>query len=385
MEKKKIAFFINSMSAGGAEKVVSLVIGSLRNEFDIHLILLNPTIEVDFDQSAVHLKSIDTAKIGSGGIMDIVKMPFLALRLKRYLRQQGIGHCISFLNRPNFITAIARLLGWKGRSILCERVHTSSYYNQKSLAGRVGQWLVRNLYNHCDMLIVNAEGMAVDLREHFGVKRPIRVIYNSIDLATTQQKAAMPVSDQSFDEFTFILPGRFHPQKNHGLLVAAVQQIAHLPFKVLLVGKGETEAAVREAVSAVGLQHKIIFAGFQSNPLRYVSKSHCVLLTSDFEGFPNVLLEALACGRPIISTDCLTGPRELLSGRFQKEPATDIEQLAYGILVPVNDKDALARAMQLVIENPALLSHYAAVSQQRAADFDLAKTVTQFADAIHAV
>lgn len=384
MEKKKIAFFINSMSAGGAEKVVSLVISSLRHEFDIHLVLLHPIMEVGFDQSAAQIKIIggnDT----SGNAMDILKMPLLALRLKRYLQKEGITHCISFLNRPNFISGIARKLGWKGKIILCERVHTSSHYNKKTISGKIGQWLVRNLYNNSDLVITNAAGIAADLQENFKVRRPIKVIYNSIDLQATAIKAAEPVSDVKFDGFTFILSGRFHPQKNHPLLLVAVKQIADLPFRVLLVGKGGNEEDIRQQVAALGLQDKIIFIGFKVNPLAYVAKSQCLLMTSNYEGFPNVLLEALACGTPIISTDCLTGPRELLGDIFKNQAATDIEQLPYGMLVPVNDENSLAKAMRMVMENPTLCSNYKAAGIKRAEDFGADKTVHQFADAINGV
>lgn len=379
MTKKKIAFFINSMAAGGAEKVVSLLISNLQHEFDIHLILLNRTMEVGFDQTAATIYAFNNNPVNNtGGIIDVVKMPMIARRLKKYLNEQGIVHCISFLSRPNFITALARRMGWQGKVILCERVHTSSYYNSQTLAGKVGQWLVRNLYNHCDLLVVNAEGMAVDLRTTFKVQKPIRVVYNAIDLVASKQRAAVFVSDYAFTEFTFVLPGRFHAQKNHALLLAAVQQIAHLPFKVLLIGQGQLEDSLREKVVAMGLQHKIIFIGFRENPLPYIAKSDCLVMTSDYEGFPNVLLEALACGTPIISTDCRTGPRELLGGTFKEEVATGIEQLPFGILVPVNDKNELAKAMQTVMENPALLAHYKESAQKRINDFDVPNILGQF-------
>jgi N-acetylgalactosamine-N,N'-diacetylbacillosaminyl-diphospho-undecaprenol 4-alpha-N-acetylgalactosaminyltransferase len=383
MDKKKVVFLINSLGGGGAEKMVSLLIKNLRNQFDIHLVLLNNVIEVDFDQSSVHLKVIDTGRADKTGLLGILKMPLLALRLKRYMRQEGIGHCIAFLNRSNFIAAITRLLGWKGRIILCERIHTSSHYNKKHLTGIVGQWLVRHLYNHCDLLTTNSAGMAADLQINFKIKRPIKVIYNYIDWEATRLKAAEAVTDQTFDKFTFILPGRFHPQKNHALLLAAVQQIAHLPFKVLLVGKGGIEEQLKQEVAARGLQDKIIFMGFKANPWCYMAKSNCLLMTSHFEGFPNVLLESLACCTPIISTDCPTGPRELLGGTFSNQSATDIEQLPYGILIPLNDKDSLAKAMQMVMENPALLEQLKVAGLQRVKEYDITKTVNQFAEIIN--
>ncbi len=381
--KKKIAFLINSMAAAGAEKTVATIINNLKDGFDIHLILLNKFIEVPLETDGITIIEIDHSPIYSKNrIMDIAKIPVLARRLKKYLREHEIGLCISFLNRSNFINAFARRSGWKGSTILCERIHTSSHYAGRSMGDRVGRFLVKKLYNYSDLVVTNSEGMAYDLKENFGIRRPLTVLYNAIDLELTEARSKEVVDDADFTPFSFILAGRFHSQKNHRLLLDAVKEIESLDFKVLLIGKGALEGEMRQYAQDIGVAHKVQFLGFQPNPIKYIARSSCFLMTSNYEGFPNVLLEALACGIPVISTDCPTGPRELLDEHYRPEPATTAEYLKYGIIVPLRDKHVLAETMRAVFSDPGILTRYKEVAKQRAGDFSTARTIAHFKDIV---
>jgi glycosyltransferase involved in cell wall biosynthesis len=107
-------------------------------------------------------------------------------------------------------------------------------------------------------------------------------------------------------------------------------------------------------------------------------------LTSDSEGFPNALLEALTCGTPVISTDCPTGPRELLDGAFTPtKHSMGVEKTAFGLLIPVNDATALANAMLTMMDDYALRIEYAAAGIRRAKNFDVPIIMKQFADLLH--
>jgi N-acetylgalactosamine-N,N'-diacetylbacillosaminyl-diphospho-undecaprenol 4-alpha-N-acetylgalactosaminyltransferase len=121
------------------------------------------------------------------------------------------------------------------------------------------------------------------------------------------------------------------------------------------------------------MNDRVIFCGFDNNPFKYVQRSDCFVLSSDVEGFPNVLIEALACGKSVISTDCSSGPRELLA------PATDLHHRAinnyeigeYGILTPVNDIAALAAAMKKMYESANLRKQFEQKGPGRAEQFDV--------------
>ena len=133
------------------------------------------------------------------------------------------------------------------------------------------------------------------------------------------------------------------------------------------------EEELRQKVYDMGLIDKIIFCGFDKNPFKYVSRSDCFVLSSDVEGFPNVLIEALACRKSVISTDCSSGPRELLA------PATDLHHRVinnyeigeYGMLTPVNDVIALAAAMKKMYEDADLRARFTEKAAGRAQQFDV--------------
>jgi len=229
-------------------------------------------------------------------------------------------------------------------------------------------------YKRADLVLANSYAMQTDLIENFKIKTPVRVIYNPIDLHFIKTHIDEE-PDYVFDKntFYFVNVGGFRKEKNHLLLIQAFFILKNLPCKLLLVGGGVMEEELKQKVHDLGLMDKVIFTGFDNNPFKYVSRSDCFVLSSDVEGFPNVLIEALACSKPVISTDCSSGPRELLA------PATDLHHRAinnyeigeYGILTPVNDVIALAAAMKKMYEDAALRDQLTAKAAGRAQQFDV--------------
>ncbi len=379
MNKQEVAVFINSLEVGGAEKVISLLLNNFYNEFDIHLILLNKTIGF-YLPAEIKIKVIDDSALKTETrILDILKIPFLAYRLKKYLESNNIRLCFSILNRPNYINCFARLLGWKHRILISERAHTSSVYPPNTIAGKTGRFLVRSLYRNADVIVPNSHAIAADLRENFRVHSRYSVVYNPIDLNEHQIKMNEAVDDLVFDQFTFIHVGRFIPQKNHLLLLKAVSLIKEKDFRVLLFGEGRLEKEMMTKAHEMGIYHKILFMGRRENIVKYISACNCLVMSSDFEGFPNVLLEALASNTPVISTDCPTGPREMLTAVFDPyKNCTDVEKGKYGVLVPVNNPKMLSDAMVLLMNDHELRNNYAANGKARAKDFDVQLIMQQY-------
>lgn len=381
MHPKKLAILINALEVAGAEKVVALLINHFYREFDIHLILLNNTIQFELPAN-IHIKIIDHSSLKSRNrALDILKIPLLSWRLTRYLEKEGIETCFSALNRSNFINCFQRILGWKGRILISERSHTSSVYPAGTIAGKTGRLLVRWLYRKATLNIPNSEGIAFDLRKNFGLDTDYHVIHNPINIRAQETEMQVPVDDVHFDCFTFCHAGRFEKSKNHLMLLQAIQLIKEHNFRVLIAGAGPTELWVRQKAEEMGLSGKIIFLGYRNNVVKYLSKSDGYLLTSDFEGFPNILLEALVCGTPIISTDCPTGPRELLTGKFDPNAiCSDVEQAGYGLLVPVNNAAALSKAMLMMMENESLRNAYASKGKSRAQDYDISRIMEEYTE-----
>ena len=141
---------------------------------------------------------------------------------------------------------------------------------------------------------------------------------------------------------------------------------------------------LKSEISELELDKKVFLLGELKNPFKYLSKADCFVLGSNNEGFPNVLLEALACGLPIISTDCESGPREILSpssnalSHFNQK----YELVEYGILTPIKNQEMLTSAMTLIMNNNQLRNSYASKSSLRANDFSSKKIATQYLEII---
>ena len=381
--KLKVAIFINSITAGGAERVVSLLLHQLNKDFDIYLVLLHNKIEYELpaDQKLFCFNQPEN----ENPFLTICKLPLLAYRYKKFCTTNKIDKSFSFLKRANYINCLSRALGSTARIIISERTYLSAYLKSLDAPGRLlGKYLTKVLYPKADLVVPNSLLIKIDLQEKFNLNNRFYVINNPIDVKAIEQLQLDEVDHSLFDQFTFIHVGGFRAEKNHGMLVDAFNLVKDLDCKLLLVGKSlgkaEDEKKIREKVEQMNLQSRIIFVGFDSNPYKYLHRSGCFVLTSNFEGFPNSLQEALACNLPVISTDCRSGPREILAPgtdvRFSVESQFEIAK--YGMLVPVNNAKILAEAMRHMYNDKELQAQYRSRALARASDFDVSRVVKEF-------
>ena len=277
------------------------------------------------------------------------------------------------------------MFGSTSTVIISERSFLTGYLKSLDTSGRVlGKFLTRQLYPKADLIVPNSLLTQIDMQESFHIHTRYRVINNPIDLKTIHKMQFSKVDEGLFETFTFIHVGVFRPEKNHDMLIEAFNMLQDLNCKLLLLGKGlgkgEEEARVKQKVQQMNLQSRVIFLGFDNNPFKYLSKSDCFVLSSDFEGFPNSLLEALACNLPVISTDCKSGPREILAPgtNIRLNIKDDFELAEYGVLVPVNNVEILAKAMRHLYIDKELTAHYRSTSLVRASYYDSPRVINDF-------
>jgi len=372
--RPKLLIFINTLQTGGAERVVSLLLNQLKDDFEIHLALYSRHIDYSIPND---IKILDLQQpLLQNKIIRFLKLPQISRQVYRYCKKNDINTSVAFLYRPCYINAIMKsFLGYRGRVIMCEGTHQTTMQESHSVIYRMfSKFMVMYSYKRAHLILANSYAIQTDLIENFKIKTPVRVIYNPVDLQFIKAgAAATPAFIFEKGIFHFITVGNLRKEKNHLLLIQAFFILKNLPCKLLIVGAGVMEDILKQKVRDLGLTDKVIFCGFDKNPFQYVSRSDCFVLSSDVEGFPNVLIEALACGRPIISTDCSSGPRELLApdSDIHHRAINNFEIGANGILTPVKDVISLANAMKKMYEDEALRNQFAAKATKRAEQFDV--------------
>jgi len=198
----------------------------------------------------------------------------------------------------------------------------------------------RRLYGRGPLIAVS-DGVAEDLRRGLALDRPrIERIYNPFDFPAMRALAAEAAPDRPAVPY-LIHVGRFTGQKRHDLLLDAFARL-DIPHPLVLLA--EREPALSDLIRRRGLDGRVIVAGFKTNPYPWIAGAELLVLCSDHEGLPNVIIEALALDTPVVSTDCPSGPREILG------------EACPGCLVPVNDAAALAEAIARALADPPQLS-----------------------------
>jgi len=223
------------------------------------------------------------------------------------------------------------------------------------------------LYPLSDEIIANSQGVADDLAKVINLPRErINVVYNPTISPNLFKKAKRDLHHPWFDcdEPSVILgAGRLEPQKDFSTLIDAFWNIKRRQnARLMILGEGSRRSKLEEQITKMNLEDEVSLPGFTDNPYKYMRNASVFVLSSSHEGLPNVLIEAMACGCPVVSTNCPSGPSEIL------------DDGKYGPLIPVGDPDRLAEAIVTVLEEPIDPN----VLRGRAMDFSLESTLDRF-------
>jgi glycosyltransferase involved in cell wall biosynthesis len=337
---RPIAFYLPSLFGGGAERVivnlaqgiterglpVDVVVGAARGDF---LGQLPPAVRlVDLRASRV-LRSLGP--------------------LRRYLRRERPRILVSSLSHANVVALWAAKLARQGTPVVVTVHNTMSQSNREQgrLAGRFWPHLLRLFYPWAAGIVAVSRCAADDLARTSGLPRDrVQVIYNPVItpamLALARQAPEHPWFAPG-EPPVILGVGRMTPQKDFSTLIRAFGGLRrHQPARLIILGEGEDRPRLEALVSELGLGPDVALPGFRDDAMGFMSHAALFVLSSAWEGLPTVLIEALAVGTPVISTDCPSGPREILQdGRL-------------GALVPVGDAAALSEAMVDVLSRPVI-------------------------------
>lgn len=377
---KKLAIFIYSLDAGGAERVVSILLPELSKQYHITLILMNKTINYEIPDT-IDIIYLEQSKADESNLSKLIKIPYLAYKYAKLCNKESIDISISLLTRPNFIALLSRYFIHPLKLIICEHSLLSQQYHDSSIKSTINKLLIKYLYPHANSIISVSRGVTNDLINNFNIKNPIHTISNPIDLDSIEKQVDEPITFD-FSPFTFVNIGRLDTGKNHKLLIQAFHKL-HLNnpnTQLVIIGEGLLKESLLTLITQLNLQQCIFLVGHQSNPYAWLNKSDSFILTSQYESFGVVLIEALACNLPIISTDCPCGPREILDPHdtFQKSLSNSFYHAEYGILTPTNNSDILADAMQELVNTPNLVNKYRKKARIRVNDFTKEKICNSY-------
>ncbi|GLQ57931.1 glycosyltransferase [Devosia nitrariae] len=367
---KKVAFVINSLAGGGAERIMARLLTRLAKtqpEIELHLVLLDIEPEAYQVPPEVIVHQLDT-----GGSLSRGFRPF-----KEKLEQIRPSTCVSFLTRANILSiAACRLLGV--RCVISERVNTSSHH-AKNISGNVARIATYLSYRHADQVIAVSSGIAKDLSENYGVpKSKITVISNPIDAEMIRTLGALPM-EMNYARPLIVGMGRLVPNKNFAMLLEAFA-LSGATGTLLIMGEGPLQDELMDHADKLGISDRVVFAGFRENPFSVIAAADCYVLSSNGEGFPNGLVEAMCLGTPIVSTNCHSGPAEILDDRPYFD-ISDVTECQFGILVPVNDAKSMSKAISATVL-PSQRAERGARALAGASRFGLDSTIAKYWQAI---
>ncbi|QKF60723.1 N-acetylgalactosamine-N,N'-diacetylbacillosaminyl-diphospho-undecaprenol 4-alpha-N-acetylgalactosaminyltransferase [Campylobacter curvus] len=361
-ELKKLVVFLYSMGPGGAERNVSNLLPFLVQRYEVHLVLMSEVIAYELP-SEVKIHFIEKSDPYESGVRKLIRLffalPNLALRYKKLCENLGIDTHFVLMNRPCYIALIARIFGLKGRIVISERSCPSVIY-KNGVSGAVNRILLKSLYNKADLILANAQGNADDLMRNFGCdERKTKVLYNALNLSAIKQLENEPLEGE-FRPF-FINIGRLDSGKNQAMLIRIIASLSDPRATLGILGKGPLKERLQNLIDELGVSDRVKLLGTDKNPFKFIKNASCFVCASRFEGFSNVLLEALACEKFIISTDHQSGARELLG---------DDE---FGLLTPVDDEQAMKNAMKIALEDERIRQNFEKIAYNRAKSFDSAQ------------
>lgn len=366
MTKKTIALFAPSLRGGGAERVVVTLANELSAKGHCVDLVLSSGRGEFLDDVSPKVCIVD---LKAGRVIKSL------IPLIRYLRQKKPEVMLSFLSHANVVAIIARFFsGFSTRIIVSE--HTTATINNaftKNISANIIYRLIPFLYRRADAIVAVSVGVARDLEELIGLPcGTVKVIYNPFDLVRINTLSREPIYHPWFanDQPPVILAvGRLGFEKDFSTLIRAFASIRNrLNVRLLILGEGELRSELEGLAVSCGLNNdEINMPGFISNPYVYMAGASLFVLSSRWEGLSNVLIEAMACGVPVISTNCPNGPREIL------------EDGRWGKLVPVGDVNALSEAIfETLTTNPVQFPNV----KQRASQFDMSFSIRDYLEVL---
>ena len=366
---QKITFLINSLFSSGAEKVLSILADEfIKQKYEVEIIFLekNEFYNLDKKIKKTYLSDFNGSE---NSIKKLLYIPILAWRLKKYIKQNNISLIQSHIFRANYVNILTKLFGSKHivQVVTAGRI---SRYKELGFNGKINLWLIKHLYPKADLIISKAKGMQDDMNKLFYFQNKQIVINNPYDIEKIIALSADDVGNFTFDinKKYLISVGRLIPLKRNQELINSLQ-FMNENVEIIFLGDGSEKENLKKLAKKLYIENRVHFLGQVQNPYKYLARSDIFVSCSESEGFPNVLVEAMICGVPVVSSDCISGPREILA------PNKDNE---YGLLFSIGDSQKMIEYIKFLLNNNDERSRYIENAKKRVKDFSLKNIIKKY-------
>jgi len=360
----RVLFVIPSLGGGGAERSLALVVRHIeRSHFEPYLALMNVT-GTYLEEIPEDVPILD---LGRRSRYSFFALQWRMARLVKHLRPDVV---FSSLTYCNMLVLMSRaIFRWKYPVVICEQNTLGPSLRHQRFA-RLKAGIIRALYPSADGIVTVSEGVRRDLLGRITASEDnAHVIYNPVDLQGIESSARNNCEGSYERTIGILAVGRLTPQKDYPTLLRAMRIVADKHEEHLMIlGTGEEMDTLKQLSKELGLDRCVSFAGFVKNPYSYMARAKMLVLSSAWEGFGNVIVEAMACGTPVVATDCPSGPGEI------------IQDGVNGLLVPVGDERALAAAITSLLDDEELRRRLAGAAKRRAQAFGIERVTRQYED-----
>ena len=311
MPYKKIFFVIPDLVSGGAQRTFVNILNSIdKNYFKCILVVYRKkgALFKELDKE-IEVISLECSK----SIYSIFKLTSL---IKKYNPQI----VFSTLRYINFVTIISCIIAFKKLKII---VRETNNHTEAKIKKNLKEFFIDYVYRFAHKIVALSEGVRLDINHRTKIEMSnIEVIYNPINLDSIMIRKREKLPPKYEAEFAdknitkLINVGHLEEQKGHDVLIKSVKLINEFDFKLYIIGEGSKRHYLEKLINKLDLQDKVVLLGFQDNPYNFRHKSDMFILSSLWEGFGHVIVEAMACELPVISSDCKSGPNEIINDNF---------------------------------------------------------------------
>jgi len=354
---RKLMFLIPHLGSGGAERVLKNLTDGLR-DYENYIVLFENVVKYNVNGELVILNSPASKNF----VKKLINLPIRYYKIRKLKKEIKPYAVVSLLEPANFYNAITKLKNQK--VILSLHSNYTITFKESPFFGDnitrkilffVYKLVFKIFYNRVDYIVAVSKDVALDAVRNFVISpEKVVVIYNPFPIENIEELAKEDLREWEsvFEGPVIITAGRLTKQKGQWYLLRVFRQLkeTHKDLKLVILGEGELKGYLVKLSEELGLRtfvwdrdklsedFDVYFLGFQKNPFKFIARSKLFVFPSLWEGFGNVLVEAMACGVPVVSSDCRSGPREILAPNTNVEYQTEKPEFAeYGVLMPVFD------------------------------------------------